>query len=76
MLKNIDLVKFVTIVWVVVTSSIAILILGTTMYFMAQNPTVAVPQLLSNWGGIILGFYFGSFSTIVVDELRRRLGET
>ena|SRR5271166_1916791 len=29
----------------------------------------AIPDVLSNWGGIILGFYFGSFLTLVKDYM-------
>ena len=29
----------------------------------------AVPDVLSNWGGIILGFYFGSFLSFVKDYM-------
>lgn len=29
----------------------------------------AIPDVLSNWGGIILGFYFGSFLSLVKDYM-------
>jgi hypothetical protein len=28
-----------------------------------------IPEVLSNWGGIILGFYFGQFITLVKDYM-------
>jgi hypothetical protein len=28
-----------------------------------------VPEVLSNWGGIILGFYFGQFITLMKDYM-------
>jgi hypothetical protein len=28
---------------------------------------VKIPDVLSNWGGIILGFYFGQFVNLVKD---------
>ena len=29
----------------------------------------AIPDVLSNWGGIILGFYFGQFISLVKDYM-------
>lgn len=63
--------RFLIVTWVVVSSLIALLILGATMYFKVTNPTAPIPEVLSNWGGIILGFYFGSFTTFAKDFIFR-----
>jgi H+/Cl- antiporter ClcA len=60
---------FVIITWAIVSSIIALLILGSTMYFKLANPTAPLPEVLQNWGGIILGFYFGSFTSYAKDVL-------
>jgi hypothetical protein len=33
----------------------------------AGSPEIKIPDVLSNWGGIILGFYFGQFVNLVKD---------
>jgi hypothetical protein len=43
---------------IVVLSVVAIAIIGQP-----------IPEVLSNWGGIILGFYFGQFITLVKDYM-------
>ena len=43
-----------------------IVILGVVV--MAFSGKV-IPEVLSNWGGIILGFYFGSFLSFVKDYM-------
>ena len=45
------------------------MILGGTMYYKIINPTAPMPEVLTNWGGIILGFYFGSFTSFAKDVL-------
>jgi hypothetical protein len=46
---------------------LALTVLGAAIAFQLSYPTGAIPQALVNWGGIILGFYFGSFLTVVKD---------
>jgi hypothetical protein len=69
--EDIFLRRFLIVTWVVVSSLIALIILGATMYFKVTNPTAPIPEVLSNWGGIILGFYFGSFTTFAKDVILR-----
>ena len=70
--EDVFLRRFLIITWVLVSSGIALLILGSTMYFKVKNPTAPIPEVLSNWGGIILGFYFGSFTTFAKDVILRK----
>lgn len=67
--ENEFLRKFIIITWAVVSSIIALMILGGTMYYKILNPTAPMPEVLTNWGGIILGFYFGSFTSFAKDVL-------
>ena len=48
---------------------IALLILGGAMYYKLVNPTADMPEVIKDWGGIILGFYFGSFTSFAKDVL-------
>jgi hypothetical protein len=61
--------KFIVITWAVVSSIIALMILGGTMYYKIVNETAPMPEVLKDWGGIILGFYFGSFTSFAKDAL-------
>jgi hypothetical protein len=61
--------KFIVVTWAVISSVIALMILGGTMYYKIINPTAPMPEVLTNWGGIILGFYFGSFTSFAKDVL-------
>jgi hypothetical protein len=47
---------------IVVVSVVAIAIIGMQL----KDPP-KIPDVLSNWGGIILGFYFGQFVNLVKD---------
>lgn len=64
--------QFIVISWVIVSSLIALMVLGGTMYYKIINTTAPMPEVLSNWGGIILGFYFGSFTSIAKDILSKK----
>ena len=49
---------------------IALTIIGTVAYLsITKEPT---PQLLEQWGGIIIGFYFGQFASMVKDYIHRQ----
>jgi hypothetical protein len=48
---------------IVVVSVVLISLSG----IIVRNQEVKVPDVLSNWGGIILGFYFGQFVNLVKD---------
>jgi hypothetical protein len=74
MVKHDFIEKFIVISWVVVSSLIALMVLGGTMYYKIINTTAPMPEVLSNWGGIILGFYFGSFTSIAKDILSKKGG--
>lgn len=69
MAKDKFLGKFIVMTWAIVSSIIALMILGGTMYYKIINPTAPMPEVLTNWGGIILGFYFGSFTSFAKDVL-------
>ena len=56
---------------IVVMSLIALGVVGTVIYMAIQHPEIALPQTLADWGGMILGFYFGSLIGFLKDLLPR-----
>jgi hypothetical protein len=48
-----------------VSGFIALVIIGSVAYISIMGGTIS--PTLNNWGGIILGFYFGSFLSLVKD---------
>ena len=64
------LMRFVIITGTVVSSLLSLIIIITVAYFKIWQPEFPIPEVLNNWGGIILGFYFGSFLGLLKDWLR------
>jgi hypothetical protein len=46
---------------------IAIVIIASIVLLSFQNKPI--PQVLSNYGGVIIGFFFGQFASFVKDAL-------
>jgi len=69
MFSDIEKIKGFTVVIIVCVSSIiALAIMGAAI----AHPYLAVtdtPSILENWGGIILGFYFGTFVGLLKEWL-------
>lgn len=64
--KN-QLVSLTVIVTLIVSSIVAVIIIGATLSLLIFYPE-AVDQndTLANWGGIIIGYYFGSSNVIIL----------
>ncbi|WP_106745376.1 hypothetical protein [Yoonia maritima] len=62
--------RFVIYVTVIVTSIIALAVILVVALLPIFWPTKELPQTLTNWGGLIIGFYFGSFVTLLKDWSR------
>ncbi|MCY4289176.1 MAG: hypothetical protein OXC63_11345 [Aestuariivita sp.] len=54
---------------VVVSSLIALIVILSVALMPFIKSGFQIPQTLTNWGGIIIGFYFGSFVSILKDWL-------
>lgn len=49
-----------------ISGFIAVGIIGTVLFkTLTTNGALVLPEVLTNWGGIIVGFYFGSFATLI-----------
>lgn len=46
---------------------ISIFVIGSVVTLAVLK--IDIPEVLSNWGGIILGFYFGQFVSLVKDYM-------
>ncbi len=60
--------RFVVVTATIVASLIALGIIFVTA-FMPLFVEYAAPKELVNWGGIIIGFYFGTFASLLKDWL-------
>jgi len=69
MIADEPLRRFIIITWVLVSSIIALGIISASIYYQLEHETAPMPKFLSDWGGIIIGFYFGSFTALMKDIL-------
>jgi len=53
---------------------LALLVIGMPILAPLFFPTYQVPEEIRNWGGLIIGFYFGSFSTLIGELAKQRSG--
>lgn len=61
--RNADLGRLVALSGAVISGLIAVMIIGGVLY--SAIVLGAVPEALVNWGGIIIGFFFGQFFSFV-----------
>lgn len=59
-----------------ISGVIALLVIGGVIYLSVAGPTnqngdPIVPEVLQNWGGIIVGFYFGTFVSLIKDYMKK-----
>lgn len=66
--------KFVIVVSVTVSSLIALLVISAVV-LLPFYTNVETPATLENWGGLIIGFYFGSFIGLIKDWSAKKEGE-
>lgn len=59
--------NFFIIIGTTVISTISLVVIFSVAYFLIKFPELEVPKILVNWGGLIIGFYFGSFMGLVKD---------
>ncbi len=62
--------RFVVYAAVTVSSIIALLVICVVALIPLFWPEYEIPTTLQNWGGLIIGFYFGSFITLLKDWSR------
>ncbi len=62
--------RFVVYTTVVVSSIIALTIIFVVALMPVFKQGYTIPTTLQNWGGLIIGFYFGSFVTLLKDWSR------
>jgi hypothetical protein len=52
-----------------ISGVLAVGIILSVLIISLYNPDKEPPKVLENWGGIILGFYFGQFLSLVKDYM-------
>lgn len=63
--RKVKLVRLIILSGWVLTLLLMISIVGAALYLSIAGQEV--PKMLEQWGGVALGFLFGSFSKIVAD---------
>ncbi len=59
--------RFVVYSTVIVSSIIALCVIFVVALMPIFRSGYTIPDVLKNWGGLIIGFYFGSFITLLKD---------
>jgi hypothetical protein len=70
-------VRFILILGSSVSAILALIIVCVPILsplFLAPGEVYNFPTEVKDWGGIIIGFYFGSFLTLTADLIRSLLG--
>jgi hypothetical protein len=69
-----ELVFRLVYVGFLISGAIALLVIGgvivITLASVFGPVKVDVPEVLANWGGVIVGFYFGAFVTLIKDYMK------
>ncbi|WP_371426147.1 hypothetical protein [Tardiphaga sp.] len=57
-----------------VSGAIALLVIGGVIFIallsVSRGVDMKIPDVLANWGGVIVGFYFGAFVTLIKDYIK------
>jgi len=64
------IMRIVIIFGTTVSSFIAVAVIASVVIVTIWNPELKIPDVLRDWGGLIIGFYFGSFVTLIKDLFR------
>ncbi|MEH2513613.1 hypothetical protein V1291_004967 [Nitrobacteraceae bacterium AZCC 1564] len=71
--KN-ELVFRLVYVGFLISGAIALLVIGGVIFIALRNAAngteAKMPEVLANWGGVIVGFYFGAFVTLIKDYIK------
>jgi hypothetical protein len=67
--KYLITIKIILIMGVVVSSLIALGTVGAAIFYSFYFPDKDIPDCLKSWGGVVIGFYFGSWIAFVKDIL-------
>lgn len=66
---NFRALRTVVYVGTMVSGLIALSVILTACYLTIFEQSAQTPKIISDWGGIIVGFYFGSFVGLTKDLL-------
>jgi hypothetical protein len=65
---------FVSVIGTVLAGFIALTVIVGVVFLSARDGNV--PDVLKNWGGIIIGFFFGQFFSLVQSMIKPNSSET
>lgn len=66
-------IDYLVIFGVTISGLLAILIIGVPIIAPFIVKSYAIPKTIENWGGVIIGFYFGSFFMTVIDVIKSQI---
>lgn len=69
-------ITFIVIFGTIVSGLLALIIIAVPFLAPMFKSNYAIPSVVENWGGVIIGFYFGSFFTMVSDLLKNKNAKT
>jgi hypothetical protein len=74
---NDRLISVFVIVGTIVFALIALMVIVVSTLLPLISPDVPIPKALENWGGLIIGFFCGSFASLVggLAKTRPKSGE-
>jgi hypothetical protein len=70
------LVFYLVFVGFIISGLIALMIIGGVIWISIENAgrgkdnQINIPEVLQNWGGVVVGFYFGAFVTLIKDFIK------
>jgi hypothetical protein len=71
-MKGLNGLDFVLVFSTVISGLLALIIIGVPVLAPLFLPSYQIPESIANWGGVIVGFYFGSFLSLINDIMKRK----
>lgn len=68
-------INFILIFGTLISGVLALVIICVPILAPFWKSTYVIPPEIKNWGGVIIGFYFGSFISQVANVLRAYQGQ-
>lgn len=62
-------------VLIIVASALSVIVILSVSIVTVAYPENEIPEVLVNWGGIILGFFFGILSTVLTKSTKHKKPE-
>ena len=71
-MANSKSINYVIVLGSTISGILALMVIGVPIIGPFFEEAYKIPPAIENWGGVIIGFYFGSFLTTIVDVLKSK----